>query len=166
MNLFRTALVSLVMAVSALGSPFFGELEQAYLKACEEVVKVHGTNAFSLCLTAERWSSKPPPSPFQALPAGFWDKLRPRLEAKGLNVSAYVPCEKLQWGESRRVVLKNTGRQASVYVIEGFQWRGGGRLFVSWARRFAPLAEEGGTLILELKEGHWVMVGIAGGWVS
>lgn len=159
--------LALSPARSAPGSTLFTDLEETSLIVFEQVMRHSGTNAFSVCLDADlRASGVPPQMPFRRLPNRFWDKLRPRLEAKGLNLSAYVLCEKLRRNESGSVVLKANNQRAVVFVITGMAWHGDGRLLVSWTREVGPLSSNGGTLALGLKEGRWVILEMTKVWVS
>jgi hypothetical protein len=151
------------VAPSFAGDALFAELEEVYLTVLADSVSVHDApdRVYAVAMGESRGKYIP-------LPEAMWTKLAARLKAKKIDPSQLVSSTDLDWKDGQResLIHKPTGKQAWVYSIDAITWHGGTRLRVAQSLYHGMLAAGGCTLILEKKDGTWVIVQRINPWAS
>ena len=104
---------------------------------------------------------------FVPMPEGLWKRLKLILAEKQVDVSRFVPADRIVWVQAdSKFVDKVTGKDAWIYSIGGVTWHGTDRLYVSESMSHGSLAGGGSTLVLSKKDGRWTIVERTEEWLS
>jgi hypothetical protein len=103
-----------------------------------------------------------------AMPDKLWAKLADRLEAMGVDVSAFAKSTDIDWSGDQLDSLfhKPTGKHVWTYSICEIVWEGGDRLYVKQLAYRGVLMAQGTTYVLEKQNGKWEIVDKIDQWVS
>ncbi len=149
-------LLSTTFMVSATESPFFKDLEDAYLVALGDIVKnpAAARRPFSVSIANRRGVDSM--SGFTPLPDRIWKRLSQRLVEQGWDVSSYLPADQLSW-KAGQVVQVQTGKNAMIYRILEVRWLGDECLRISVDRCYDGLSGMGWTVVLRRSEAGWTI---------
>jgi hypothetical protein len=158
-------LVATLAASSAAPTPFFEDLDNAYLAALEDIVKnpAAAKRPFSVSIANRRSGTSMPG--FSPLPESLWKRLAQRLAAKGSDLSGYVPADQLSWTNGL-LIHTRSAKRALIYQVMEVKWLGDQRLHISVARTHHGLDAVGWTVVLEKSEEGWRIVGRTEGFFA
>ncbi len=145
----------------------FTGLEDAYLTVLTDSISVRRTPTNQYAVAIGR--SRAPDYWFIPLPETMWTKLAGRLKAKGVDPSQFVSLADIGWNDEDRqrfLIHKPTGKDAWIYFIDSVVWHGDTRLRVSQRVYHGGLESYGCTVVLEKKDGKWVIVERTDRWIS
>lgn len=141
----------------------FLDLEEIYLRAFATFVRDHGDLDRVLCVAMATPESTGPVK----MPDRMWQQLSARLQARGEDVSRFVPADQIDWKEQgMHFVHRPTGRNAWVYSINAVQWYGADWLHVPISVNHGNLAAGGDTLVFQKSHGEWIIVNTINHWES
>jgi len=164
--LISLALLCVCVDCARAEEDVFSDFEQIYLTVFEDIIHDHKATdgrVFAVALGEKRGGTLIP------MPAELWKRLSARLKAKGVDLAKFVPADEVVWKEvdgDGRLIHESSGKDAWVYVVHQITWRGGQRLYVQEMVTSGFLSGGGSTLILEKKNGKWIIVKRIEGWVS
>lgn len=139
------------------------DLEEIYLRAFETFVRDHGDLDRVLCVAMATPERTGPVK----MPDRMWQQLAAKLQAKGVNLSRFVPADQIEWQEKgMQFVQKTTGKDAWVHSINAVKWYGTNRLYVPISVSHGNLAGGGETFVFEKANGKWIIVDRIDNWVS
>jgi hypothetical protein len=157
----------LVASTSFAGDTVFAELEEIYVTVLADSISAdHAPDRVYAVAMGRTGMSDVKYIP---MPDALWTKLAARLKAKGIDPSQFVSLTEIGWKDGNKLkglVHKPTGKRAWVYSISGITWHGDNRLHVAQDVYHGGEAAGGCTVVLEKKEGKWVIVERTDSWIS
>ena len=165
--MFRYSLLFIVTAAfpapTRAGESIFTEFEEVYLAVFADTVHDHkdADRVLSVAMAVKDDVG------FVPMPESLWKRLKLILAEKQVDVSRFVPADRIVWVKSdSKFVDKVSGKDAWIYYIDGITWHGADRLYVSESMSHGNLAGGGSTLVLSKKDGRWTIVDRTEEWIS
>ncbi len=165
--MFRYSLLFIVTAAfpapTRAGENIFSELEEVYLAVFADTVRDHkdADRVLSVAMAVKDDVN------FVPMPEGLWKRLKLILDEKQVDVSRFVPTDRIIWVKAdSKFVDRVSGKDAWIYSIDRITWHGTDRLYVSESVSHGNLAGGGSTLVLSKEDGRWAIVDRTEEWVS